>query len=97
MNLISKEWIQKAIRPSDSKTCGNHVAGRKFSAKENKYQVRDLTGILISYISYMTHLSPTGVIYSFKSLITLKQPSPNKRGRQIHLFNKSVKCVCLNF
>ena len=43
MDLISKEWIQKAIRPSDSKTCGNHVAGRKFSKNENKYQVRDLT------------------------------------------------------
>ena len=40
MDLISKEWIQKAIRPSDSMTCGNHVAGRKYSSHENKYQVR---------------------------------------------------------
>ena len=52
MDLISKEWIQKAIRPSDSKTCGNHVAGRKFSKNENKYQVRDLKSILIRLIQY---------------------------------------------
>ena len=36
------------------------------------------------------------MIYSFKSLITLKQPSPKKRGHQIHLFIKSVNYVYMN-
>ena len=33
------------------------------------------------------------VIYSFKSLITLKQPTPHNRGRQIHLFIISIKHI----
>ena len=47
MDMISKEWIQKAIRPSDSRTCGNHVAGRKYSANDNKHQVWDLRQFLV--------------------------------------------------
>ena len=45
----------------------------------------------------MTHLSPTRVIHSFKSLITLEQPSPIKRGeRQIDLFIKSIRYVYIS-
>ena len=39
MNLISKVWIQDAIRPQGSQQCGHHVAGRKFSACDSSSQV----------------------------------------------------------
>ena len=39
MNLISKVWIQDAIRPKGAQKCGHHVAGRKFSACDSSSQV----------------------------------------------------------
>ena len=39
MNLISKVWIQDAIRPKGSQQCGHHVAGRKFSYCYSSHQV----------------------------------------------------------
>ena len=39
MNLISKVWIQDAIKPKGSLQCGHHVAGRKFSDCDSTNQV----------------------------------------------------------
>ena len=39
------------------------------------------------WVGHDSFISNGKVIYSFESLITLKQPPRNMRGRQIHLFN----------
>jgi len=39
MNLISKIWIQDAIRPKGSPQYGHHVAGRKFSTCDSSSQI----------------------------------------------------------
>ena len=48
------------------------------------------------WVGHDSFISNGRVIYSFESLITLKQPSRNMRGRQIHLFTKDGNIVYYN-
>ena len=45
------------------------------------------------WVVHDSYISNGRVIHPFESLITIKQPSTNKIGRQIHLFSISVKYV----
>ena len=45
------------------------------------------------WVGHDSFISNGRVIYSFESLIILKQPSRNMRGRQIHLFTKDGNIV----
>ena len=61
---------------------------------DNRLFILNLSGSCGSVMTHDSFISGDGrVIYSFESLITLRQPSTNRRGRQIHLFFISAKSV----